>query len=543
MIDVSKITVFTTLEIGRVGENEFRPQQIDISAWLTAWPGATVSAVFSRPDGQLYTVLADVTTSPLTWTPGTSDLAAAGDGKLELRIITADGVVGKSAIINTVTHGSLGAVGDTPTPPAPDWTETVAENATEARTAATDAQQAAQVASDAQQAINTAEPDRVLAEQERAAAESERASAESGRATAESNRSTAESDRQTAESNRVTAEQNRVTAETNRANAESARGTAETNRVNAETIRGDNEDTRQSNESTRQQNEAARVTAEQNRQGQIDANTASISTLTGSELQSTCVVYPRLPNGTINTFENGSFIERVKKYTLQASDVITRATAADNTVYVTTKTRLLQGCSALTWSYDLNILIAGKQQTVADMAYYIAANIDCYASRPDGALTFLFAAETTLAQAQTALAGTVIYYQLATPNTIALPATKTPNTQELVRLSELVDKKADNAQGAWITPTLINSWVEETALPVRYMKDSMGFVHIKGAVKNGVSAACFVLPAGYRPAASPAFVGMAGTTVRIQVSNGGTVSLCSYSGTCYLDCISFKAEA
>jgi hypothetical protein len=57
-------------------------------------------------------------------------------------------------------------------------------------------------------------------------------------------------------------------------------------------------------------------------------------------------------------------------------------------------------------------------------------------------------------------------------------------------------------QQAFIAPTLLNSWVNFGSgyQEVGYMKDSMGFVHIRGMIKSGtLSANIFILPAGYRP--------------------------------------------
>jgi hypothetical protein len=57
-------------------------------------------------------------------------------------------------------------------------------------------------------------------------------------------------------------------------------------------------------------------------------------------------------------------------------------------------------------------------------------------------------------------------------------------------------------QEAFIAPTLLNSWVNFGSgyQEVGYMKDSMGFVHIRGMIKSGtLGADIFILPAGYRP--------------------------------------------
>lgn len=57
---------------------------------------------------------------------------------------------------------------------------------------------------------------------------------------------------------------------------------------------------------------------------------------------------------------------------------------------------------------------------------------------------------------------------------------------------------------AWITPTLGNSWVQGTDGTInpatKYMKDPMGFVHVRGFMTSGTNnATAFTLPAGYRP--------------------------------------------
>ncbi|MCY9734177.1 hypothetical protein M5X17_10500 [Paenibacillus alvei] len=71
------------------------------------------------------------------------------------------------------------------------------------------------------------------------------------------------------------------------------------------------------------------------------------------------------------------------------------------------------------------------------------------------------------------------------------------------RLSVVETQKAekDNAV-AWIKPALLNSW-ESFGAPystVAYCIDRLGFVHIRGTIKNGsLTQPAFVLPKGYRP--------------------------------------------
>lgn len=103
----------------------------------------------------------------------------------------------------------------------------------------------------------------------------------------------------------------------------------------------------------------------------------------------------------------------------------------------------------------------------------------------------------------------------------------------------------------WLTPTLINAWVNtgggfETA---GYLKDPLGFVHLKGVLQGGSSGTTmFVLPVGYRPGATtlnsngnPSF--FAGQ-VRVD-SNGNVQGLYSGSSTTSiqgLSGINFLAE-
>ena len=115
--------------------------------------------------------------------------------------------------------------------------------------------------------------------------------------------------------------------------------------------------------------------------------------------------------------------------------------------------------------------------------------------------------------------------------------------------------KANSAQEEWHEvgalgePAFLNSWAnygvsEATAA---YMKDSMGFVHIKGLIKSGIGAVIFTLPSGYRPVANPIFVTATnnGTTTlfgAVQVLTDGRVFALTGSNTWFSFAgISFKA--
>lgn len=101
------------------------------------------------------------------------------------------------------------------------------------------------------------------------------------------------------------------------------------------------------------------------------------------------------------------------------------------------------------------------------------------------------------------------------------------------------DLWVDNSTPTWIAPTFTNSWGNygggfNTA---GYVKDAMGFVHLRGLVSSGSVAAMFTLPSGYRPASACIFVCPCNHTAsppgnaRVDVSAGGAVSLVSYAAS------------
>lgn len=108
-------------------------------------------------------------------------------------------------------------------------------------------------------------------------------------------------------------------------------------------------------------------------------------------------------------------------------------------------------------------------------------------------------------------------------------------------------------QEAWIAPSLLASWSNYNTSswdPAGYMKDSLGFVHLRGFFKGGTTAVgtvVFKLPSGYRPAKSSYFcsgVNSSGASTSWQVSDNGDV-LVLYGGSttfCSIGSIVFKAE-
>ncbi|MFK4436956.1 hypothetical protein [Paenibacillus sp. RC21] len=106
--------------------------------------------------------------------------------------------------------------------------------------------------------------------------------------------------------------------------------------------------------------------------------------------------------------------------------------------------------------------------------------------------------------------------------------------QNTARVSVLENRKADKDSPAWITPTLLNGWVnyDTTRRPMGYYKDSMGWVHVQGYVKSGTSTANSVIyrfPKGYEPE-SPIEV------IAVSSSGAGASPSTLYVGSSSLQC-------
>lgn len=112
-------------------------------------------------------------------------------------------------------------------------------------------------------------------------------------------------------------------------------------------------------------------------------------------------------------------------------------------------------------------------------------------------------------------------------------------------IETLYQEKANKVQEAWITPTLLNGWVQfEPNSNAAYMKDEFGFVHLKGKLKSGIVAAdLFSLPVGYRSNYSKVFpCSSSGNVASIVISNVVYINSGANNASISLDGITFKAE-
>jgi hypothetical protein len=290
----------------------------------------------------------------------------------------------------------------------------------------------------------------------------------------------------------------------------------------------------------------------------------------------------RLPNNTVNStlYKDGKWasVKRVARYVLQSADV-TQVFTGNVRIFAITrldKRRSLIG----------NMLLHANFQSINTPldANDISMIGKMYHSDNTGTIRFIFSNTTTLEQAQSALAGTVIYYELATPitinesqfaeNGITVDGVLTSNndyTEYFVdnydlfaptsvtystNIAKSVENLKESTQGIrelinsfdndkWIAPTLINSFVNVGgAFPtVGYYKDPNGVVRLRGRIATGASGASpFTLPIGFRPSTTKTFPIVSNNVFGyVTIANTGVINVFGSATYYALDSISFKA--
>lgn len=123
MIDVLHMP--RRLWLGRKTEQNFRPIAFDVYKWLTDYPEATVSIIYTRPDGQIFPV-ASSDRSPIIWIPQQDVTTVSGEGEIELHLV-GGGAVGISASTKTLIDDSAASA----QPTAPSWVDQVVQDVTE----------------------------------------------------------------------------------------------------------------------------------------------------------------------------------------------------------------------------------------------------------------------------------------------------------------------------------------------------------------------------------------------------------------------------
>lgn len=98
---------------------------------------------------------------------------------------------------------------------------------------------------------------------------------------------------------------------------------------------------------------------------------------------------------------------------------------------------------------------------------------------------------------------------------------------------------------SWTTPSFVNSWVD--AGGCRYLKDALGFVHLRGSLSTGTSGTtAFTLPAGFRPGITDYYMALQGSGVAgcyVNISTAGVVvPTYTVASTVFINGITFLAE-
>ena len=109
-IDVLKLPL--KLCLGRRGEKNFRPIQVEWSAWKSSYPNASLNAVYLDPTGKVTTV-ATSNETPLVIVQIEAITKASGFGQMEFKLTDNNGeTIGKSATVVTVVAESISDDGD-----------------------------------------------------------------------------------------------------------------------------------------------------------------------------------------------------------------------------------------------------------------------------------------------------------------------------------------------------------------------------------------------------------------------------------------------
>lgn len=114
-------------------------------------------------------------------------------------------------------------------------------------------------------------------------------------------------------------------------------------------------------------------------------------------------------------------------------------------------------------------------------------------------------------------------------------------------LKDLVDAKANSVQEDIIYPTLLNNATSDYTNQLRYYKDTIGEVHIKGSISNSDGTIpCFQLISGYRSNIAISYfnvTSLANNTInKAEMASSGNVYIAVPDGdTAYIN-FTFRAE-
>lgn len=208
MYSIDRLPAF--IDIGYVGEKNYRVIEFDLTSWMETLPTGVPSIVFIRPgetEDDAYVAATTFADNILTWTITDSDVAKDGTGiaqiYLEKEVDSAVTVRGKSALVAIRVNESLGEPSSEIPEPQTAWIEQMTELKTQtvaAKTAAETAQTNAEAAQNAAEiAQGGAETAQTAAETAQGKSEEAQGKAEEAQGKAEEAQSGAETAQSAAE--------------------------------------------------------------------------------------------------------------------------------------------------------------------------------------------------------------------------------------------------------------------------------------------------------------------------------------------------------
>lgn len=141
MFEIGRLT---RLNLGRVGENNARAIEIDVTEWLAEWPGAAIGMLLRRPGEDTYYVAsAYVRDGVMHYTPTRADVEIPGEGMAQIVLTGAGDVELRSKVVETRVEESMpGSAAPVPEEPMQPFVGMVIEAAKRAEDAAERAESA-----------------------------------------------------------------------------------------------------------------------------------------------------------------------------------------------------------------------------------------------------------------------------------------------------------------------------------------------------------------------------------------------------------------
>lgn len=142
------------IQIGFVGENEYRQVEFDCGDVFRDHPEAIPGLSVKNPKGVKYPATVTRDGDTVTWDVLDSDLAAGGNGEIQL-VFTENGIIGRTYVGKTKIHRSIIANEEAPDP-VEDWLERANEALEDIEQAVEDSETAVRNANEAVETANDA---------------------------------------------------------------------------------------------------------------------------------------------------------------------------------------------------------------------------------------------------------------------------------------------------------------------------------------------------------------------------------------------------